>query len=174
MDHSPLSHAPLRVHGLIPSFQLQALNRDAEITPWTYKQRYNLVILFFHDATCEACCNLLLRLAQQYSSYRTCDTEVLAIATHPHTDAIQTLQQFAEHHTLPFPIMWTQDETVRHAYLGKNTSPSTVGVFVCDRYGELHMQAIADEADHLPSEADIRSWVEFVDMQSPGCCTPMW
>ncbi|MEB3209925.1 MAG: redoxin domain-containing protein [Leptolyngbyaceae bacterium] len=174
MDNATVDTAPLTIHGLIPSFQLQAINRDAEITPWAYKQRSSLVILFFHDSTCEACSNLLLSFAQQYSTYRTLETEVVAIATTHESNLSTPLQQFAEHHSIPFPILWDQEGIVRQAYLGQHASSSAVGIFVCDRYGGLHMQAIADEADQLPSEADIRGWAEFVDMQSPGCCTPMW
>ncbi|MEO1522746.1 MAG: redoxin domain-containing protein [Cyanobacteria bacterium J06633_2] len=176
MDTSTTDNTPLTEHGLIPSFQLQAINRDAEITPWNYKQRYSLVIFLFHDSTCEACCKMLLRLTQQYSAYRILETEVLAIATSTQADHISALEQFAEAHSIPFPILLDQEGTVRQAYLGENAPSSTVGVFICDRYGELHMQAIADadNVDQLPSEEEIRSWAEFVDMKTPGCCAPLW
>lgn len=164
----------LSVTGLIPSFQLQAINRDAVISPWDYKQRKSLAILFFHDATCTACCNLLLNIAQHYSAYRTCDTEVLAIATNNQPNTIPLLKQFAEQHAIPFPILLDHQKTVRQAYLGMVADPSAVGVFICDRYGELYMQAVEPEANQLPAEAEIRGWVEFVDMQCPECFPPSW
>ncbi len=174
MNNLASDKTPLTVHGLVPSFQLQAVNRDREITPWNYKQRYSLVILFFHSATCEACCKMLLNFTQQYSTYQTLETEILAIATSHQAETLPALQQFAKHHAIPFPILWDQEGTVRQAYMGEAGFSSSVGIFVCDRYGGLHMQAVAKKIDQLPSEEDVRSWAEFVDMQSPGCCTPMW
>lgn len=169
-----MENKTLSVTGLIPSFQLPAINRDTEITPWNYKQHRSLAILFFHDVDCAACRELLLNLAQHYPTYRNHETEVLAIATSDRADPVPLLQQFADQHAIPFPILWDQQKTVRQAYLGQVATPSPVGVFVCDRYGELYMQAAASDADQLPDEAEIRSWVEFVDMQCPECFPPSW
>lgn len=164
----------LSITGLIPSFQLPAINRDVEISPWDYKQRRSLVIFLFHDATCAACSNLLLNLAQHYAAYRNAETEVLAIATSAQPETIQSLQQFADQHEIPFPVLWDQQGAVQQAYCGAIADSSPVGVFVCDRYGELYMQAVEQEADQLPAEAEIKGWVEFVDMQCPECFPPSW
>ena len=164
----------LSITGLIPSFQLQAVNRDVEISPWDYKQRRSLVIVLFHDATCAACRDLLLNLAQHYTAYRNSETEVLAIATSPQPDTVLSLQQFAAQQAIPFPVLLDQQGMVRQAYLGEAADSASVGGFVCDRYGELYMQAVEPEADQLPTEAEIRGWVEFVDMQCPECFPPSW
>jgi peroxiredoxin len=155
----------LTVGGMIPSFQLQAANRSTAITPWHYKQRYNLVIFLFHHATCNACCDLLLNLSQHYQTYRALETEILAISTYQPSNRIEPLQEFANHHTVPFPILWDQQGQVSDTYLKGKTDSSPVGVFVCDRFGELYLQAVAAEADELPSEPEIRSWAEFIDMR---------
>lgn len=173
-DQPVMDSKTLSVNGLIPSFQLQAINRDATISPWDYKQHQSLAILLFHDSTCAACRDLLLNIAQHYSAYRTCDTEVLAIATNHQPDTILSLQQFAQQHTIPFPILWDQQKTVQQAYFGEVADSSPVGIFICDRFCELYMQAVADDADQLPTEAEIRSWVEFVDMECPECFPPSW
>ena len=164
----------LSVNGLIPSFQLQAINRDAVISPWDYKQRQSLAILLFHDATCAACRDLLLDITQHYSAYRHAETEVLAIATNNQPNTVPSLQQFTDQSTIPFPILWDQQKTVQQTYFGEVADPSTVGIFICDRFCELYMQAVAAEADQLPAEAEIRSWVEFVDMECPECFPPSW
>lgn len=164
----------LSVNGLIPSFQLQAINRDAVISPWDYKQRQSLAILLFHDLTCAACRDLLLNIAHHYSAYRHAETEVLAIATNNHPDTVPSLRQFAEQYAIPFPILWDQQKTLQQAYFGEVAEPSPVGIFICDRFCELYMQAVANDADQLPAEAEIRSWVEFVDMECPECFPPSW
>lgn len=164
----------LTVRGLIPSFQLQAVNRSTGISPWHYKQRYSLVILLFHHANCNACRELLLSLSQHYQTYRALEAEVLAISTCWQLDRVEHLQEFADHHAIPFPILWDQQGQVRDTYLKEKTDRSQVGLFICDRFGELYMQSIANEADELPDEHEIRSWVEFVDMQCPECFPPTW
>lgn len=164
----------LSIRALIPSFELPAVNRSTAISPWNYKQRYSLVIFLFHNVTCTACRNLLLNLAQHHSTYRTYEAEVLAIATCCPSDEVDHLQEFAEHHAIPFPVLWDEKGQVRCAYLGEQLDRSPVGIFVCDRFGELYMQSVDSEADALPNEPEIRSWAEFVDMQCPECFPPAW
>lgn len=166
--------SPLSLRSLVPSFELQAINRNTAIGPWTYKQRYSLAIFFFHDISCRACREMLLALSQQHSAYRTSDAEVVAIATCQDIATADRLREFVTDHALPFPILWDSLGQVSQTYLGAGAGRSPVGVFVCDRYGELYMQAIADEADQLPPEAEIRSWAEFVDLQCPECFPPSW
>jgi peroxiredoxin len=173
MDDTALDDTALKLRELIPSFELPAVNRSPTVSPWHYKQRNTLAIFLFHHAACHACCNVLLSLAQQHQIYRTLEAEVLAVSTAWQLDGVESLQKFAERHAIPFPILWDQQGQVSCAYLGK-TDRSPVGIFVCDRFGELYMQAVADEADQLPDEHEIRSWVEFVDMQCPECFPPSW
>lgn len=155
----------LSVGGLIPSFQLQAINRSTAVSPWYYKQRYNLVIFLFHDATCNACRELLISLSGHYQTYRALEAEILAISTCQQSDSIEHLQTFVDHHTIPFPVLWDQQGQVSEVYLKARIALARVGVFVCDRFGELYMQSVANEADKLPDEPEIRSWVEFIDMR---------
>jgi peroxiredoxin len=173
----------LSLRSVVPSFRLPALNRDSALGPWHYKQRASLVLFLFHDGNCAACRTFLLTLSSQHFNYRTLETEVLAIATTQPTEGIETFQKFVVDQAILFPVLWDQAGTVRATYLGwdKDTSPqalsperSPVGIFVCDRFGELHMQAIAEDADQLPNELEIREWVEFVDMQCPECFPPAW
>jgi peroxiredoxin len=164
----------LNLRDLIPSFQLQAVNRSTIVSPWDYKQRYSLAIFLFHNASCNACCNLLLNLSQ-HQTYRSLEAELLAIAIDWQPGGIEPLQDFANRHAIPFPVLWDPQGHVRHAYLGEKTEQrSPVGIFICDRFGELYMQFVANESDELPHEPEIRSWVEFVDMQCPECFPPAW
>ncbi|WP_416665999.1 redoxin domain-containing protein [Egbenema bharatensis] len=159
--HDPI----LTVGEVIPSFQLQAVNRNMAISPWHYKQRYNLVIFLFHHATCHACCELLLDLSQHYQTYRALDTEILAIATDQPANGIEPLQGFVDQHTIPFPILWDQQGQVSGIYLQGKPNSALVGVFICDRFGELYLRSVAAEANELPNEPEIRSWAEFIDMR---------
>lgn len=156
---------PIHVRELIPLFQLQAINRDAIISPWDYKQRANLVIVFFHNAACVSCRTRLLNLSQHHPIYRKFDAEVLAIATQLSSKNVESLRDFATEHSIPFPMLWDEQGKVSRAYMGDQTGRSQVGLFICDRYGELYTQSVGDEADELPDEQDIGGWLEFIDMR---------
>ncbi|HEY9737611.1 MAG TPA: redoxin domain-containing protein, partial [Trichocoleus sp.] len=149
----------LKTRDLIPLFELPAVNRSAPVQSWQYKQKKHLVIFFFHGASCGVCCQLLLDFAKQYSHYQSVETEILAIAS----GALEPLQQWVEQSAVPFPVLHDGECQVLRRYAGPLLEEGLVGVFICDRFGELYTQALASDAENLPSESEIRDWAGFID-----------
>ncbi|MBD0336834.1 MAG: peroxiredoxin family protein [Cyanobacteria bacterium Co-bin13] len=166
----PLPSA-LNPRDLIPPFELPAVNRSGTIQSWQYKQRKHLVILFFPGASCSACCQRLLDFAQQYPHYQSVDTEILAVSSGP----LEPLQAWLAQTPVPFPVLQDGEGRVLRRYGGLlPEEPLPVGLFVCDRFGELYTQTIAADANDLPSEPEIRDWAGFIDMRCPECFPPEW
>jgi peroxiredoxin len=160
---------PLNPRDLIPPFELPAVNRSGTVQSWQYKQRKHLVIFFFNGVHCSACCQRLQNFAQQYSRYQSVETEILAIAS----GALEPLQDWLVQTPLPFPVLHDSEGRVLRRYAGLE-EPLPVGIFVCDRFGELYTQTIAADANDLPSEPEIRDWASFIDMRCPECFPPEW
>ena len=51
--------AKLSIGDLIPNFRLSVVNRNGQVGPWDYKQRRNLVLIFFRRVECLKCKQLL-------------------------------------------------------------------------------------------------------------------
>lgn len=159
----------LSLRAVVPLFELPAANRQQPIGPWHYKQRSNLVLIFVqHSYLADQ--DWLLALAQQYELYRALETEILIIST----EALATLQVWSERHAIAVPVLSDETGRVHRAYLGDAVEPLPVGLFICDRYGELYMQTLGANVQELPTEPAIREWVEFVDLQCPECFPPDW
>ncbi|MBD2260014.1 redoxin domain-containing protein [Pseudanabaena sp. FACHB-2040] len=165
----PLSSA-LNPRDLIPPFELPAVNRSGAVQSWQYKQRKHLVIFFFPGLSCPACCQLLLDFARQYSRYQSVETEILAISS----GSLERLQDWLAQAPVPFPVLHDGEGRVLRRYIGPVEEPLPVGLFVCDRFGELYTQTIAADANDLPSEPEIRDWAGFIDMRCPECFPPEW
>jgi peroxiredoxin len=55
----------LKPGSMTPSFNLPAANRQGRLGPRDYKQRRNLVLIFFHADHCQACRELLRGLPRE-------------------------------------------------------------------------------------------------------------
>lgn len=171
-----MSAKTLNVRDLIPQFELPAVNRSKPIGPWDYKQNQHLVLLFLHGWDCGPCQQLVQDLAKNYSAYRTAETEVLVLFPESLTDLKENLNQQADRDPIPFPVLSDEVGKARSRYFSGDQSDSAhpVGLFICDRFGELYHKTLADEADQLLSEPEIRDWVTFIDMRCPECFPPEW
>jgi peroxiredoxin len=153
---------------LIPSFNLQAANRQGRVGPWDYKQHQNLVLVFIHDDQCRACRELLCDVAADYGEYQRLEAEALVISR----SEVETLRRLAQGLQAPFPILSDRDGKVFDDYF--NCAGQCAGVFVADRWGLLFKMAIADQNHSLPGESEIRDWLEFIEIQCEECFPPEW
>ncbi|RMG51651.1 MAG: hypothetical protein D6723_10205 [Acidobacteria bacterium] len=161
----------LRVGQLIPAFRLPAVNRPALLGPWDYKQRRNLVLFFFHGGRCSSCCRRLAEVVARYAEFRELEAEVLAISPEP----VEALNRLAEELAPPFPLLADARSEAFHRYVHWTRSEALpTAVFIADRWGELVAHMIAPEADRLPSEREIRAWLQFIEIQCPECHLPEW
>lgn len=102
---------PLRLQEpqILPDLLLPS-STGREISPRQYRQRNNLVLLFF-GADGVRCRALLADLGARYGEYRDLDTEVLAITGQPPG----TAERLAHEMRLPFPVL----SDPNHRLLGK-------------------------------------------------------
>jgi len=159
---------------LIPNFRLSAANRHGPVGPWDYKQHRNLVLIFFRSAECQKCKRLLREIAEHYGEYERKNAEVLAISI----DQLDRLHQLAQDLALPFPVLSDSDGKVMDLYLKhpEQIADKTVDVaiFVADRWGAV-FSTKSIEIDHeLPVEAEVREWLEFIELQCEECFPPEW
>ena len=116
----------------------------------------------------------LREIAEHYGDYEQKEAEVLAIST----DELDPLRQLAQNLALPFPVLSDSDGTVTDLYL-KSPEPtaektSHVAIFVADRWGALFSNK-SIEIDHdLSVEAEVREWLEFIELQCEECFPSEW
>jgi len=166
--------AKLSTGQLIPNFRLSAVNRDGQVGPWDYKQHRNLVLIFFRSAQCRKCQELLRAIAEHYGDYKQKEAEVLAISP----DEIDGLRRLAQDLPLPFPMLSDSDGKVTSLY-GKHTegiaeAAVEVAIFVTDRWGAIFTSKSVEDDRDLPAEAEIRAWLEFIELQCEECYPPEW
>ena len=164
----------LKTGRLLPNFRLSAANRDGQVGPWDYKQHRNLVLIFFRSAECQKCKQLLREIAEHYGDYKEKEAEVLAIST----EEIGRLRQLTQDLALPFPVLSDSDGKATDLYLKhpEEVSDKTfdVAIFVADRWGAL-FSTKRIEIDHdLPVEAEVREWLEFIELQCEECFPSEW
>ena len=165
----------LKPGSMIPSFNLPVANRQGCLGPWDYKQRRNLVLVFFHADHCQDCRKLLLELSAGYRDYQRLEAEVLAISQ----AEVETLRRLAHDLGLPFPVLSDRDGRVFDAYFvgherAAKADPHDVGVFVADRWGSIFTTKIAGRGHAMPDESEIREWLEFIEIQCEECFPPEW
>lgn len=167
--------AKLSTGDLIPNFRLSAVNRNGTIGPWDYKQHRNLVLIFFRTVECLKCKQLLREISEHYGQYQEKEGEVLAIST----DEIDRLRQLAQDLALPFPLLSDSDRRVTNLYLkhmeqGGDSAAFEAAIFVADRWGEIFSTRSIEKAQDLPAEAEIRDWLEFIELQCEECFPSEW
>lgn len=167
--------AKLSAGQLVPLFRLSAANRDGQFGPGDYKQHRNLALIFFRSVECRKCRQLLREIAAHYGEYQRMEAEVLAISA----DEIDHLRQLARDLALPFPVLTDSDGRVTDLYLKQTELPAETAVpdaavFVADRWGAIFTRESAEADRDLPAEADIREWLEFIELQCEECFPSEW
>jgi peroxiredoxin len=170
-----ITPAQLSTGQLIPDFRLSAANRDGEFGPWDYKQHRNLVLIFFRSVESANCKQLLLEIMEHYVEYQEKEAEVLVISS----DEMNRLRQLTHDLALPFPVLFDTGGSVRDLYL-KNIKQSTesatfeAAIFVADRWGEIFTCKTVEKDDDSVAEAEIREWLEFIELQCEECFPSEW
>jgi peroxiredoxin len=167
--------AKLSTGDLIPNFRLSAVNRNGQVGPWDYKQHRNLVLIFFRTVECLKCKQLLCEISEHYGGYQEKEAEVLAIST----EEIDRLRQLARDLALPFPLLSDSDGRVTNLYLkhmeqGGDRETFETAIFVTDRWGAIFSTRSIEKTQDLPAEAEIRDWLEFIELQCEECFPSEW
>jgi peroxiredoxin len=167
--------AKLSTGQLIPLFRLPAANRQGRLGPSDYKQHRNLVLIFFRSVGCWKCRRLLQDIAARYGEYREMEAEVLAISA----DEIDRLRQLVQDLELPFPVLVDSDGKVTDLYLKQTeqaaeTAALDAAIFVADRWGAIFTRRGTEEGHDPLAEAEIREWLEFIELQCEECFPSEW
>lgn len=152
----------LQVGYMIPDFKLQTTD-GREVSPLDYKEKTNLVIIFFNPKNgCEV--DSLKLVKDRYNEIVDNNAEVLAIASGPMDELKEYVQQFQP----PFPMLSDERQQATCAYCVTEAE-----VFVADKYGELEMVGpLCEKTEEVINQ--IVSTIEMVELECPECGVSSW
>ncbi|MBO0781326.1 MAG: redoxin domain-containing protein [Ktedonobacteraceae bacterium] len=155
----------LRHDEIIPAFTLPGADGMPH-SPWDYKQRENLVLLFTRSAADSEGRGLLRAFARQYSDFREEMCAILAITADPVINNLEA--QEALH--LPFPLLSDAQGNViaRYTFWDSTTKSLAPSIVLATRYNSLHRQWIAENEAELPPITEILEWLQYLNR----LCTP--
>lgn len=158
----------LKEDEIVPYFKLPS-SQDVDIDLWQYKQRKNLVIVFHHGSNCVFCQRKLGEYAKIYEKARGFQylAEILAISF----NNINEIKDYVKRASISFPLLSDVKEKITEKYTHKDKTRNSPypSIFITDRYGALHYQKIAPEANNLPDGDEVLSWLLGINMECPEC-----
>lgn len=153
----------LEVGHLIPDFRLETAGGEI-VSPADYKERKNLVILFFNPRDSRDL-EVLVELSKRYHALADANAEVLGIAS----GNLNEFRMCSKYLHLPYPLL----SDVRGEALCSYCVQGMM-VFVADKFGELRMQKEIreDNVDELLNE--VESTLGLIEIECPECGAPTW
>ncbi len=163
MTHNDTSYPRLETGQIIPAFSLPGPDGMPH-SPWDYKQREHLVLLFVQSAKTSR--DLLQTFASHYADFR---EEVCAILTIT-ADPVITNLQVQEELRLPFPLLSDPQGNViaRYTYWDSTTRKLYPSIVLADRYGALYQQDTAEHEAALPAITGLLESLQYLNK----LCTP--
>ncbi len=164
-DMQNINQPLLEVGQIIPAFTLPGAD-GMPYSPWAYKQREHLLLLFTRSTSSSETRGILRAFADEYKAFREETCAILAIS--PDTVIAHVETQEALH--LPFPLLADPKGEVISRYTHWNPADKEVtpSIVLADRYGALYQQwRTEDEAD-LPPIAEILASLDYMNK----LCTP--
>lgn len=155
----------LAVGQIIPAFSLPGADGMPH-SPWDYKQRQHLILLFTHRTSSSETRGLLHSFAKEYSAFRVEECSMLAISP----DTVFANLHTQEELRLPYPLLADPKGDVFSQYtfwdaLSDSLNPCIV---LADRYNALYQQWIAESEGGLPSIEQLLESLRYLNKQ----CTP--
>ena len=150
---------------IIPAFTLPGADGMPH-SPWDYKQRQHLILLFTCKTSSSETRGILLAFAKEYPAFREEQCSILVIS--PDT-VIANLHTQEELH-LPYPLLADSKGEVISRYTqwdaaAGRLNPSTLLV---DRYDALYQQWISESETELPSIEELLESLRYLNK----LCTP--
>jgi peroxiredoxin len=149
---------------IIPAFSLPGTDGMPH-SPWDYKQREHLLLIFCHGTTQKGQ-DLLQTFAQYYRALREERCALLAITTDP---VITNAQTRAELH-LPFPLLADVNRQAiqRYTYSDAHSTQFKPCIVLSDRYNALYERWIELDEMDLPASTAILAALQYLN----NLCTP--
>lgn len=147
---------------LIPPFSLRSID-DKTISPWDYKEKMGLLIVFFniYDQTdLEA----LMEINRRYHEIADENAEVIAISP----SSIEEIKECSADFNFMFPVLSDPMGKVACAY---NAAESMI--YAADKFGELKFMArLTDNIDDALSDAI--NALDLSELECPECGVSTW
>lgn len=152
----------LELGHLIPDFKLESTDGKM-LSPSDFKERKNLVILFFNPRnSCEL--EMLAEVRRRYHEFTDNNAEVLAIASGSKEEVMECMTAL----DLPFPLLHDAREEALCSYCVVEST-----VFVADKFGELEMQgSLCGAVDETLDQ--VESTLELIELECPECGVSTW
>ena len=150
---------------IIPSFTLPGADGMPH-SPWTYKQREHLVLLFTRSIASNETRGLLRAFAQAYTTFREEQCAILAITP----DTVIGNLAAQETLNLPYPLLADPKGGViaRYTFWDGATKTLIPSIVLADRYNALYQQWIAEQEANLPSIEELLESLQYINK----LCTP--
>lgn len=161
MSHTNQPNQPsLEIGQVIPAFTLPGADGMPH-SPWDYKQRENLVLLFTHIPTTVEARGLLRTFAQHYADFREEMCAILAITTATVIDNLRAQEQLH----LPFALLADPKGEVFSRYTRRDDASGTFipSIVLTDRYGALYQQWTAQSEANLPPVQELLESVRYLN-----------
>ncbi len=159
-------HCPGLERGqIIPAFTLPGADGIPH-SPWDYKQRTHLLLLFTSGVTTNAGRMLLRTFAERYADFREEQCAMLAITSDPvivNTEALETLR-------IPFPLVSDVQGSViaRYTHWDDTMHTLTPVCVLADRYGAFYAHWTAEQGVTSSSLTDMLETLQYLNR----LCTP--
>ncbi len=155
----------LEPDSIIPAFSLPGADGMPH-SPWDYKQRENLVLLFSQSAMMSESRGLLRMFAQHFQDFREENCAILAITT----DTVIVNLEAQEALRLPFPLLADSQGGVIARYTTWDSTDRKVGpcIVLANRYNALYRQWLAEHESELPSIQELLEGLHYLN----SLCTP--
>ncbi len=150
---------------IIPAFTLPGPDGMPH-SPWDYKQREHLLLLFIQNATNSEGRSLLRAFARDYAVLRAEECSLMTITA-------DSMISNVEAHTtlrLPFPLLPDVQGGVISRYTRWESTTHTLApcIVLADRYGALYEHWIVESAVELPPIPELVEILQYLNR----LCTP--
>lgn len=164
MSKTDETDCPALVRGqVIPAFSLPGADGIPH-SPWDYKQRDHIALLFLQSAKTSEGQSILRTFARQYPTFREERCAILAITADP---VIVNLQVQETLH-LPFPLLSDVQGKTISRYTRWQHATLTPSIVLTDRYNALYEQWSAESEATLPPISDLLESLQYLN----SICTP--
>jgi peroxiredoxin len=165
MTQSNASYPALEPGQIIPAFSLPGPDGMPH-SPWDYKQREHLILLFVQSATASEGQSLLQDFARKYTEFREEMCAILAITADPVIISLQAQEELR----LPFPLLSDPQGNViaRYTNWDSTTRRLLPSIVLADRYGALYQQGTAEKEAELPTITELLESLQYLNK----LCTP--
>ena len=160
------ANKPILVSGqIIPAFTLPGADGMPH-SPWDYKQREHLILLFLNRISSHETRGLLRAFSKAYSAIREEQCTILAITQ----DTVMSNLLVQEELGLPYPLLADPQGTVLSQYTLWEVTTNTLhpAIVLADRYNALYQQWIAEKEADLPTIEELLQALRYLN----ELCTP--